>query len=391
VTLSLLVFAGGLRGPAVAVTVAEDGVIRWLAGLRPPGLLPAMRALAALGSWTAVNVLLWGLLLALVIRRRLRHLLVMLLVWIVQGFLIAAVLAPILQRPRPFGVGFRTGWTAWALPSAQLAALSVTLLGILYTLVPEGRWRQAGKWAATAFVALVAIAHLYLGIEAPSDILVGVAVGVATGLLGFRWFAPSAVFPVTYRRGRTAHLDVGGARGVAIRQALHDQLGVQGRLVQQLTEVGGPAKPLPASGDGGRVPHDHHHAAPDPVGQPLRGEHRVGVVDQRAAPQHPPEQEAGGVPGHAGEVVGRAVAPQLRPDVVAQADGVVEGRQPAVVAAVMDVLIALVDGGAEHARRVPGRVLGVERLVDVGQLAAGLEEPADPAGAGTRHPGDDDR
>jgi tRNA A-37 threonylcarbamoyl transferase component Bud32/membrane-associated phospholipid phosphatase len=226
VTLSLLVFAGDLHGPAVAVTVAEDAVIRWLAGLQPPGLLPAMRALAALGSWMAVNVLLWGLLLALVIRRRLRHLLVMLLVWIVQGFLIAAVLAPILQRPRPFGVEFRTGWTAWALPSAQLAALSVALLGILYTLVPEGRWRQNGKWVATAFVALVAIAHVYLGIEAPTDILVGVAVGVATGLLGFRWFAPSAVFPVTYRRGRTAHLDVGGARGEAIRQALHDQLGV---------------------------------------------------------------------------------------------------------------------------------------------------------------------
>lgn len=75
VTLSLLVFAGDLHGPAVAVTVAEDRMIRWLAGLQPPGLLPVMRALAALGSWMAVNVLLWGLLLALVIRRRLRHLL----------------------------------------------------------------------------------------------------------------------------------------------------------------------------------------------------------------------------------------------------------------------------------------------------------------------------
>jgi tRNA A-37 threonylcarbamoyl transferase component Bud32/membrane-associated phospholipid phosphatase len=219
-------------------------VIRWLAGLRPPGLLPAMRALAALGSWMAVNLLLWGLLLALVIRRRLRHLLVMLLVWIVQGFFIAAVLAPILQRPRPFGVELRTAWTAWALPSAQLAALSVTLLGILYTLVPEGRWRQAGKWVATAFVALVAVAHLYLGIEAPSDILVGVAVGVATGLLGFRWFAPSAVFPVTYRRGRAAHLDVGGVRGQAIRQALHDQLGV---IVEDV-------RPFGLSGSAGSTP-----------------------------------------------------------------------------------------------------------------------------------------
>ncbi|HEV8165038.1 MAG TPA: phosphatase PAP2 family protein, partial [Actinomycetota bacterium] len=226
VTLSLLVFAGDLQGPAVAVTVAEDRMTRWLAGLQPPGLLPVMRALAALGSWMAVNVLLWGLLLALVIRRRLRHLLVMLLVWIVEGLTIQAVLAPMLQRPRPFGVEFRTAWTAWALPSAQLAALSVTLLGILYTLVPEGRWRRTGKWAATALVALVAVAHVYLAIEAPSDILVGVAVGVATGLLGFRLLAPSAAFPVSYRRGRTAHLDVGGVRGQAIRQALHDQLGL---------------------------------------------------------------------------------------------------------------------------------------------------------------------
>src|SRR6266581_4963956 len=48
--VSVVVFAGGLRGPAVAVTVADDAVVGWLAGLRVPGLLPAMRALAALGS-----------------------------------------------------------------------------------------------------------------------------------------------------------------------------------------------------------------------------------------------------------------------------------------------------------------------------------------------------
>jgi tRNA A-37 threonylcarbamoyl transferase component Bud32 len=113
-----------------------------------------------------------------------------------------------------------------ALPSEQMAALVVVLVGILYSLVPEGRWRQTGKWAATALVALVATAHLYLGIEAPTDILVGVAIGVAIPLLGFRWLAPSQVFPVSYRRGRTAHLDVSGARGLAIRQALHDQLGL---------------------------------------------------------------------------------------------------------------------------------------------------------------------
>jgi tRNA A-37 threonylcarbamoyl transferase component Bud32/membrane-associated phospholipid phosphatase len=226
VALSLLVFAGRLRGPAVAVTVVDDAVVQWLAGLRAPGLLPAMRVLAALGSYLAITGLLWGLLLALLIRRRLRQLLVVLVAWILQGFIIQYVVAPLVRRPRPFGVAFRTDWYAWALPSEQMAALTVALVGILYALVPEGRWRQRGKWLATAVVALVAVAHLYLGVEAPTDVLVGVAIGVAIPLLGFRVFAPSQVFPISYRRGRSAHLDVSGARGQAIRRAFEDQLGL---------------------------------------------------------------------------------------------------------------------------------------------------------------------
>jgi hypothetical protein len=48
--LCVLLFAGGLHGPAVDITVVEDGVIRWLARLQAPGLLPAMQGLAAVGS-----------------------------------------------------------------------------------------------------------------------------------------------------------------------------------------------------------------------------------------------------------------------------------------------------------------------------------------------------
>ena len=44
-TLSLVVFAGGLRGRAVAVTVVDDAVVGWLAGLDVPGLFPLM------GGW----------------------------------------------------------------------------------------------------------------------------------------------------------------------------------------------------------------------------------------------------------------------------------------------------------------------------------------------------
>lgn len=37
VALTIAVFAGGLRGLAVAVTVLDDAVVRWLAGLDAPG------------------------------------------------------------------------------------------------------------------------------------------------------------------------------------------------------------------------------------------------------------------------------------------------------------------------------------------------------------------
>ena len=115
---------------------------------------------------------------------------------------------------------------------------------MLYSLVPKGRWRQAGKWVATGLVTLLALARMYLGVDAPSDVLVGAALGVTIPLLAFRWFAPNEVFPVSYRRGRSAHLDVGGARGQAIRRALADQLGLE------IEEV----KPFGLAGSAGSTP-----------------------------------------------------------------------------------------------------------------------------------------
>jgi hypothetical protein len=57
VALSMVVFAGGLRGLAVGVTVLDDAVVRWLVGLDAPGLAGTWRALAFLGSWWVLNVL----------------------------------------------------------------------------------------------------------------------------------------------------------------------------------------------------------------------------------------------------------------------------------------------------------------------------------------------
>jgi tRNA A-37 threonylcarbamoyl transferase component Bud32/membrane-associated phospholipid phosphatase len=244
VALSLAVFAGGLRGLAVEVTVVDDAIVRWLAGLGGPGLEGTWRALAFLASWWVLNALAVGLLVVLLALRRFRHLIVVVIAGALQIIVIYNVVGPIAQRPRPFGVEIREGWGGWALPSLQVSVLATTLLMVLYTLVPEGRWRQRGKLLAAGAVALAGLGRVALGADAPTDALVGAAVGVAIPLVLFRLLTPTEVFPITYRRGRSAHLDVGGARGQAIRRALEDQLGLE------VEEV----KPFGLAGSAGSTP-----------------------------------------------------------------------------------------------------------------------------------------
>jgi tRNA A-37 threonylcarbamoyl transferase component Bud32 len=234
IVLSIVVFPGGLRGPAIAVTVVDDAVVGWLAGRQLPGFVGIMRGLATLSSWWVLNGLALGLLLTLLVLRRLRHLIVSFtLAYLVVTT--ATVVGASTRRPRPFGVVIQAGWGGWALPSLQVTFLAGLLVGILYTLVPEGRWRNTGKWVAAGLITLTAVGRVALGADAPTDELVAVAIGVTLPLVGFRMATPSEVFPVTYRRGRSAHLDVTGARGMAIRRGLEHQLGL---LVQDITPFG---------------------------------------------------------------------------------------------------------------------------------------------------------
>src|SRR5512132_320389 len=243
VGLTLAIFARGLRGPAVAVTVVDDAVVGWLAGLVGPGLVAPLRGLARVASWWVLWTLSYGLLLVLLVLRRWRHLIIW---WVVVelGNYFTFGLAMIGRRPRPFGVELQASWGGWAMPSVQVAYLTAGLMTVLYTLVPEGRWRNLGKWVVAGLITLVALARMALGVDAPTDILVGVVLGVALPLLMFRRFAPNEVYPVAYRRGRSAHLDVGGARGQAIRRALSDQLGL---IVEEV-------KPFGLAGSAGSTP-----------------------------------------------------------------------------------------------------------------------------------------
>jgi hypothetical protein len=231
----------------VAVTVWDDAVVRWLAGLRLPGLTGLMEAVvASIGSAGVIGVLRWGMLVALLVLRRFRHLLVF-----IGSFLAVLVVVRLatVDRPRPFGVELRGSWAGWAMPSRPVAILAVTLVGVLYTLVPVGRWRQLGKWIATGLVSVFALAsfalaRIHLGVDAPTDAILGAVIGVAVSVVAYRLFVPNEIFPVTYKRGRSAHLDVSGRRGEAIRRALADQLGLS------MLEV----EPFGLSGSAGSTP-----------------------------------------------------------------------------------------------------------------------------------------
>jgi membrane-associated phospholipid phosphatase len=235
-------FAASRHGAAVAVTAVDDRVVRWLSGLRSGWFTNALQVAAFPASWLASKLLAWCIVVPLLVFRRIRHLVVYVVALAVTSQL-ALVLSAALKRPRPFGAAIDGSWNGYALPSIQVAMLAASLVSVLYVLVPEGRWRQLGKWA-TAVVVLAGLARVALGLDAPTDVLLGAVIGVTVPLLAFRWFAPNEVFPVTYRRGRTAHLDVGGARGQAIRRAAQDQLGLA------VEEV----KPFGLAGSAGSTP-----------------------------------------------------------------------------------------------------------------------------------------
>ncbi len=204
---------------------ANTWFLRLLAAGRTPWLTDVADAIKTLGSGWGVTVIGLSVLVLTMIFRRWRHLLVFVGSfffmeitgqWIYSG----------LSRPRPYGVPIISSWGGYSAPSPPVATLTVFLMGAVYCLVVPGRPRTYAKIVVAVVIALFCLARLYLAVDHPDDVLFGVALGVAIPVTAFRFFTPNEAFPVVYRRGRTAHVDVSGRRGDAIRQAVHDQLGL---------------------------------------------------------------------------------------------------------------------------------------------------------------------
>jgi membrane-associated phospholipid phosphatase/tRNA A-37 threonylcarbamoyl transferase component Bud32 len=223
--------------------VADTRILQALSQTRSPPLTRAALVAGGLATPVAVYVLWVANFVVLIVLRRWRHL----FVWAGVALVVVnfgATMLTTLQRPRPYEVELLGRWSGYSMPSLPVTVLTAFLLSTLYSLVPAGRYRTAGKWVVCGLLAVTALSRLYLAQDHPTDIVAGVIIGVAVPLAAFRLLTPNDVYPVRYRRGRAAHLDVTGTRGEAIVVALQDQLGLLATAVT----------PFGLEGSGGSTP-----------------------------------------------------------------------------------------------------------------------------------------
>jgi membrane-associated phospholipid phosphatase/tRNA A-37 threonylcarbamoyl transferase component Bud32 len=223
--------------------VVDTRVLQAFAQMRTAPLTRVALIAGGLATPIAVYVLWVANLAILVVLRRWRHL----FVWFGVALVVVAfgsLMLNALQRPRPYDVELLGRWSGYSMPSLPITVLTAFLVSTLYALVPAGRTRTVGKWVICALLAITALSRLYLAQDHPTDIVAGAVLGVAVPLAAFRLLTPNDVFPVRYSRGRTAHLDVTGARGDAIVRALQDQLGLLATSVE----------PFNLAGSGGSTP-----------------------------------------------------------------------------------------------------------------------------------------
>ena len=237
--LAVVVLAGviviSVRAPSLRLdNQVNSAVLRLFARARTPWLTDVANGISAAGSGWGATVLGLSAVVLTIVFRRWRHL----LVFLCSLFLLEVAITLITSgttRPRPYGVLIIGNWAGYSTQAVTVAVPTFLLMGIAYCLVVPGRPRSYAKAAIAVVVTMFCLARLYLAVDHIDDLLLGVALAVAIPVSAFRFFTPNEVFPVAYRRGNTAHVDVTGARGDAIRQAVRDQLGL---TVTEITPVG---------------------------------------------------------------------------------------------------------------------------------------------------------
>jgi tRNA A-37 threonylcarbamoyl transferase component Bud32/membrane-associated phospholipid phosphatase len=239
--------------PAIWITEIDLELMSPIVDNRAPSWTPVMQVINEVGSRWAIVVIGWIVLVGALATRRLRHA----LLFIASQATIAGVVTVVaiqIGRPRPLGVEQIGVWEGYAQPSRPVALLTGVLVAFALSLLPPRPWRRRWYLLSAAVVAVFGFAQMYTGVDHPSDVLVSATIGVAVPLLIYRTLAPEAVFPVRSRPGRTAHLDVTGTRGEAIRSAMAGQLGIEAVEIDPIgLEGSAGSTPLRVVGADGRI------------------------------------------------------------------------------------------------------------------------------------------
>ncbi len=216
----------------------------WFASIRNGTLTSLATAVDFLHTGWFLATLRWGVVAVLVITAHWRHLFTFVVV-VLGTELVVVELANALARPRLEGVESLTDGSGFAAPSLAGAAVAGTLVAMVYALVMRGTWRKRALWGATVVIVGFGLARVYLGVDRVTDVASGEIIAVGLAVLAFRIVTPDSVYPVSYSRHKTAHLEISEARRGAIVAAMHDQLGLSVAGIELFgTEGSGGSTPL---------------------------------------------------------------------------------------------------------------------------------------------------
>jgi tRNA A-37 threonylcarbamoyl transferase component Bud32 len=156
---------------------------------------------------------------------------------------LAGLLAIALSQPLPYDVEVLGRWSGYAAPEVSMAYFTAMLVGAAYCFLRPGLTRNTALVVVGGLTALFAAAKAVLGVNFPTSVLAGGALGALVAVLGFTLLVPDRVYPFGRRGARSAHLDL-DVRRPAIQHALAAQLGVQLRELE----------PFGLAGSGGSSP-----------------------------------------------------------------------------------------------------------------------------------------
>ena len=212
---------------ARAIRVVEANVVVWIADHRIAIVTDFVRPVYDfMYTWSIPIVGLGALLAIIFVMKRLRFAVAFLVALIVVVNIVSLV-QQLALRPRPYGVEILARWEWYSHPLRNEAMLATVCVAACLLLAPHGHSRRVAVAISATILAYFGGAAVYLGAAHPSDVIVAVLLAIAVTVIVVRLVAPPSVFPVVYRSGNAAHLDVTGERGEAIRHGIQDQLGYQ--------------------------------------------------------------------------------------------------------------------------------------------------------------------